>query len=187
MRSTWTARSGLGIIKKTRTLGLAEVKFGEPFDYPGVQVFGWWVNAPPPEPLFLQSALQFWDPGTVELLAERDFAEEEDGSLHQNALYVKINEFPSSDEAWKRSLESTLALFVEKGAAIAWAGGYSCMWHYHPTENMAGCYAAYTAGTGLLCASRLDEPLRFLREFPELVQRLHDAVGEQRRVGPHRK
>lgn len=180
MKPIRSVRTSLAIIKGSKHFRNTKNVIGEPFDFPGVQVFGWWMHSPPPDPVFLIEASRFWKEADVELLAERDGAEEEDGSLHQNALYIKIDRFPPDDRSWKAALECTLALFVQNGAAISWAGDYTCMWHYQPTESMTACYAAYTAQTGLLCLSGLDEELRFLEERADLVRQLHQAVRDAR-------
>jgi hypothetical protein len=174
MANTRTARGGLGIIRRKGSFG-KRVKFGDPPDFVGLQVFGWWKGNPT-DPSALLEAASFWKCGKVKLLAERDVVEDRDGRVHQNALYIQIDEFPPTDEMWRRAVEQTLKLFVQLGAVIAWAGGYESILLYEPTEAMAGCYAAYTAKTGYFCLSGLDEPLRFLDERPDLIRSLHEAV-----------
>jgi hypothetical protein len=174
VKTDQTAHSALGIIKQKGGFG-KRAQIGEPFDYPGLQILGWWPHLPC-EPACLLDAGNFWSTAKTELLAERDRTEDADGRLRQNALCVRIYEFPPDESSWMAAVGQTLRLFVKCGAAIAWAGGYTCFGHYSQTEKMIGCYAAYTEGTGLICPSGLDAPLRFLDEQPDLVKKLHRAV-----------
>ena len=73
--------------------------------------------------------------------------------------------------------EWSLKCFVDRGAAISWAGGWECFLHYSRDETFAGCYAAYTLETGLICHSGLDEPLTYLEEIPFAANRLHSSVA----------
>jgi len=56
---------------------------------------------------------------------------------------------------------------VTQGAAISWAGGWECFLHYSAAEMFEGCYAAYTASTGLVCSADLDEPMTYLNNVRE--------------------
>ena len=54
-----------------------------------------------------------------------------------------------------------------------------------PTKRMAlaGCYAAYTVATGLVCFSDLDEPIRYLDQVPGVARRLHAGAASAESEG----
>lgn len=140
---------------------------------PGVKLTGWWPESPPClDCLDKLSAL--WPP-QVTIKAEVDILEDVDRRKHQIAAYVRIHRYP---DAWLDVIRGSLKLFVDCGAAISWAGGWECFLHYSPNEEMAGCYAAYTHETDLICSSDLDGPLTYLDLIPGAVDRLHGAAAK---------
>ena len=75
-----------------------------------------------------------------------------------------------------RVVRESLREFTDNGAAVAWVGGYECLLYYSADIDFAGCYAAYTDDTGLICRSGLDEPFRYIDSDSAAIQLLHTAV-----------
>ena len=141
---------------------------------PGLKLTGWWPGDPPSLQVF--DALKvIWPTQSAVLKIERDILEDGDGKKHQVCAYVRIRQYP---DHWRDTVRSALKFLVENGAAIAWAGGWDCFLQYLPYEKFAGCYAAFTEATDLICLSDLDEPIRYLDRVPAVVARLHAAVRQ---------
>lgn len=140
---------------------------------PGLKLTGWWVTSPPPIRAF-EDLRTIWPQGaTIKL--ELDILEDTDGRRHQVCAYVRIHRYP---EHWLEVIADSLKYFVDKGATITWAGGWECFLQYSPAERFAGCYAAFTSETGLICSSDLDEPMSYLDQIPDMVDRLHSVVAD---------
>jgi hypothetical protein len=149
---------------------------------PGLKITGWWPDEPPDIKAF--DELRFiWPAEIATVKTERDILEDADGGKHQVCAYVRIRRYP---DRWLETLEVSLKYFVDRGAAIAWAGGWECFLQYTVTETFAGCYAAYTATTGLVCHSKLDEPITYLADIPPIPEGLHIAVAEAVDCNPTR-
>jgi hypothetical protein len=101
--------------------------------------------------------------------------EELDGEGYQVLAYVRILHFP--DERWTEIVAKSLGFFTDRGAAIAWAGGYECFVRYSDRCKFLGCYAALTPKGGVACLGGLDEPLRYISDDPDLVDKLHGLVA----------
>lgn len=140
---------------------------------PGLKITGWWPDAPPTLGVF-DHLRDMW-PGGLTSKFELDILEDADGRKHQICAYVRIYRYP---ESWLDFVSDSLKFFVQQGAAIAWAGGWECFLQYSAVERFAGCYAAYTAATGLVCAGDLEDPVEYLNQIPEAVDRLHCAVAQ---------
>ena len=141
---------------------------------PGLKLTGWWPNAPPPDVSLFDGLQTFWPTETGSFLTELDILEDSDQKKHQICAYVRVRVYP---DQWLRVIRDSLRYFTDRGAAIAWTGGWECFLRYLPTATLAGCYAAYTPFTDLVCFSDLDEPIHYLNENPDAVLRLHNAVA----------
>lgn len=142
---------------------------------PGLKFTGWWPGTPP-ETSFLQRLELIWPRDSGTFRYELDIQEDVDERKHQLCAYVRIREYPVA--SWLLVVAQSLQLFVTHGAAIAWAGGWECFLRYTPTQDLVGCYAAYTATTGFVCLCDLDEPFRYLDEANDVVRGLHEAVRQ---------
>lgn len=140
---------------------------------PGIRLTGWWPTELPDLKAFAELD-KIWPREFSTILREVDIFEEADGAKHQISAYVRILSHPKT---WKDLIEQSLLFFVECGAVIAWAGGWECFLRYKPSESFAGCYAAYTRDTGLICGGDLNEPFVYLNQIPGAIQRLHRAVS----------
>jgi hypothetical protein len=138
---------------------------------PGLKLTGWWVASPPPVGA-LEGLRTLWPQG-VTINLELDILEDLDARKHQICAYVRIRRYPAH---WLEVVGSSLKYFVEKGAAISWAGGWECFLQYSPAERFAGCYAAFTSETGLICSGDLDHSITYLDQIPGAQARLHSAV-----------
>jgi len=140
---------------------------------PGVKFSGWWPDALP-EAGLLNNLIPIWRVGAAEVKIERDILEDPDGIKHQVCAYVRIRQHP---ERWLGLIGESLKCFSDQGAAISWCGGWECFLQYSPMEAFAGCYAAYTVATGLICFGDIDEPIRYLDQVPGVARRLHDGAA----------
>jgi hypothetical protein len=117
----------------------------------------------------------------VSLKIEIDILEDPDGKRHQVCAYLMVCWYPAE---WLDLIGKSLESFVKCGAAISWAGGWECFLQYAPAQGFSGCYAAYTAATGFVCAGGLDAPVTYLDKVPVVARRLHattqEAVDAQR-------
>ncbi|MGH9629444.1 MAG: hypothetical protein ACRD7E_14075, partial [Bryobacteraceae bacterium] len=96
-------------------------------------------------------------------------------------VHVRIKVTPGD---WLNTVGASLRYLCDSGAAISWAGGYECFGDYSPKVTFAGCYAAFTPSTGLVCLSDIDEDLRYIDEDPLLVRKLHEAVAFSSQAPP---
>lgn len=149
----------------------------DPFDViavPGLKFTGWWHDDPP-SMCKLEQLNHLWpSPNAVKI--ELDILEGSDFKKHQLCAYVRIRQHP---QKWLQTISKSLESFIERGAAIAWAGGWECFLTYSPTDPLKGCYAAYTVGTGFLCFCDLDEePFLYLDQVSGTIARLHAAVSD---------
>ena len=140
---------------------------------PGLKLTGWW-RTEPPDLGTLKELNALWPSVHATIKLEHDILEDPDLNKHQICAYIRILKYP---HAWLQVVEESLKCFVDRGAAISWAGGWECFLHYSRDETFAGCYAAYTLETGLICHSGLDEPLTYLEEIPFAANRLHSSVA----------
>lgn len=141
---------------------------------PGVKLTGWWPDAPPETRVFDELKL-IWPDRSMSLKIEIDILEDPDGKKHQVCAYLRLRWYPAE---WLELIGKSLESFIKRGAAISWAGGWECFLQYSPTEAFSGCYAAYTAATGLVCAGGLDEPITYLDKVPGVARRLRAATQE---------
>jgi hypothetical protein len=148
---------------------------------PGIKLTGWWPDMPPEIRAFAELR-SIWPSQSATLQLEIDILEDPDGKKHQVCAYVRLKRYPAE---WLDVIHDSLQYFVDRGAAISWAGGWECFLRYSPEETFAGCYAAYTTFTGLICTGGLDEPVRYLDKVPDAAARLHAAV-QQRLCGEDR-
>lgn len=149
---------------------------------PGLKITGWWPGSPPPIRVF-DDLRRIW-PQAATVKVELDILEDADDRKHQVCAYIRIHKYP---ESWLEVVRDSLGFFVEQGAAISWAGGWECFLQYSSTERFAGCYAAYTAATGLVGASNLGEPVKYLDHIRGAAERLHSAVAEALSSGSSRR
>ena len=144
---------------------------------PGLKLTGWWPAQPPKISVFGEIK-RIWPEETIVAL-ELDILEDDDGGKHQVCAYVRIRTYP---EHWLEAVRDSLKIFVDCGAAISWAGGWECFLHYTPAQMFAGCYAAYTDATGLVCSGDLDASITYLSQVPsqvpEAANRLHTGVAD---------
>ena len=147
---------------------------------PGIKLTGWWPGELP-DIAALREFDNMWPEISSTILREVDIFEDADGMRHQMSAYVQMLSYPRT---WVSLIGESLRLFLAFGAAISWGGGWECFLRYTPSESFAGCYAAYTADTGLICGGDLDEPFVYLDRIPGATQRLHQAVW--RRLRSHR-
>jgi hypothetical protein len=101
--------------------------------------------------------------------------EDSDGRKHQVCAYIRLHDYPAR---WCEVIRNSLTFFIDQGAVISWAGGWECFLHYTPAVEFDGCYAAYTASTGLICAGGLDDPQMNMSVVPRSAARLHEAVRQ---------
>ncbi len=141
---------------------------------PGLKFTGWWPDTPPALHAF-DDLNGIWSGGGATFKSELDILEDPDGRKHQICVYARIHSYPP---AWLDLVSDSLRYLVERGAAIAWAGGWECFLQYSAAETFAGCYAAYTTATGFVCLGDLDDQTKYLTEVSGIVERLHSAVRE---------
>jgi hypothetical protein len=142
---------------------------------PGLKLTGWWPLAPPDIGVF-EGLRSVWPKAAAQLKIELDVLEDSESRKHQVCAYIRIHHYP---ERWLDVIRDSLKYFVDHGAAIAWAGGWECFLQYSVAEKFAGCYAAYTVYTGLICFSDLNEQIVYLDQVPNVAERLHAAVRVQ--------
>lgn len=164
----------MGTAKDLTTTSWVREPSDSPFTVavPGLKVTGWWPNSLPALDTFADFRAIWQDAARIEI--EIDILEDPDDRKHQVCAYVRIHRHPT---AWREVVLASLMYFVERGAAIAWAGGWECFLKYSPTEKFAGCYAAYTQETGLVGAGDINDPITYLDQIPGLAGRLHAAVS----------
>lgn len=139
---------------------------------PGIKFTGWWPG-PAPESITLECLKDVWAAAQVTIKLEKDILEDYDGQKHQLCAYVRIKEYP---DAWLEVLAQSLRLFVDRGAAISWAGGWECFLQYSVGETLAGCYAAYTHSTGMICNGGLDDSVTYLSDVDGARELIHGGV-----------
>lgn len=176
MKEARTAHNGLGITEW-------RVEPGEPLDSEKLDVFGvmvaaWWPSPARGAPLAGMEVetlfANVWPSGS----ASFKHVSEPDGRCgHQEFVFIRIRQHPVA--SWKEVLTESLKLFTDRGAVIAWAGGYECFVCYSPETKFEGCYAVYTSKGGLACLSDLDEPLIYISEDAQLIGRLHAIVADE--------
>jgi hypothetical protein len=130
----------------------------------GIRLAGWW---PRPEPSLepMRELYRLWDKNaTIKL--ELDILEDADERKHQVCAYVRIKNYP---DGWLNLMSDSLALFVEGGAAVAWAGGWESMKRFNAASRFEACYAAFTRRTGFVCLSDLDEQIQTIDRRPDIV------------------
>ena len=141
---------------------------------PGLKITGWWPKEAP-GPDALGAINEIWAPASCTIEIEKDILEDADGKKHQFCAYVRVKEYPAT--GWPQIVAESLGLFIQRGACIAWAGGFECFLHYSLDEELRGCYAACTATTGLICFSiNPDDRIICIDETPGTVAQLHAAV-----------
>lgn len=179
MREDRTPRNGLGITDwalrpdEVDRVGL---------DAPGIMFAGWWRSHPPAVSAF-DSFATCWPPDCATFKYRVESLKEIGGEGYQAFAYVRILHYP---EAWTSVIAKSLEFFTNRGAAIAWAGGYECFVRYRVGDKLKGCYAAFTSKGGLICLGGLDEPLRYIDEDPQTVNRLHTIVATGEPTPPTR-
>ena len=119
----------------------------------------WWPGRAPDLGV-LKHLSDCWPEGTASFEYEADSVKDTDRLCHHLRVYVRIFRYP---ENWLDVVRESLREFTDNGAAVAWVGGYECLLYYSADTDFAGCYAAYTDDTGLICRSGLDEPFRYIR------------------------
>jgi hypothetical protein len=170
MRQNRTPRNGLGITDWALLPGEI-LRTG--LDVPGILFAGWWERQPPELSEFGAFA-NGWPPESATFKYSLESLAELGGKGFQAFAYVRILRYP--EDSWMQVIAKSLSFFTDRGAAIAWAGGYECFVRYMAGGKLLGCYAAFTPKGGLACRGGLDEPLRYLDEDPRIIDQLHRQV-----------
>lgn len=140
----------------------------------GIVFAGWWQRDPPALSEF-DAFASCWPPNSATFKYLLESLEELGGEGHQVFAYVRILNYP--EQSWTEVIAKSLEFFTDRGAAIAWAGGYECFVRYTHGGKPLGCYAAFTPEGGLVCLGGLDEPLRYLDEDTQIINQLHSLVA----------
>lgn len=177
-----TARTGLGIIWPFRSAGEREQVGSLLGEVPGFRLIGYWPNADASESLDTERFCNIWPERSIETRASLLHDAEDETVVRHQRVSVWIKKWPEAGR-WRRCIEESLQIFVERGAALSWCEPEAGIVMYDPSTAFEGCYAAFTTGTGLICLGGLDDPLRSLDEEPIFVERLHTAVSSARRSG----
>ena len=165
----------MGTARDLTITSWAKEKGESPFTVavPGIKITGWWPDSPPPIEV-LEGLRRIWPSSGVMFKLELDILEDLDGKKHQVCAYIRIHQYP---EPWLEVIRSSLEFFVNRGAAISWAGGWECFLQYSSAERFAGCYAAFTTTTDLVGGGELKDPVRYLDQIGGAATRLHKGVA----------
>lgn len=140
---------------------------------PGLRIVGWW-RSPDPSLNGLRRLQAIWGSENATVRLELDILEDADERKHQICAYIRIKHYPAN---WLQVIQDSLKLFVQNGASIAWVGGWESMSRLSSDSKFEACYAAFTAATGFICLSDLDEQIETIDRRPDLVQALRAALG----------
>jgi hypothetical protein len=169
MKQKIAARNGLGI---TEWAGRSAGESSRLLDVPGIVFVGQWHSE---AKSIVDQVKACWPEGSV-TVAGYPCPGAEDGNLSDHAYaFVRIFTYPEAD--WLAVIESSLRMILDCGARISWCGGYEVSMAYPLRQRFGGCYAACTLDGGFFCLEDLDEPLRYISDDSEMLDRILSGMN----------